>query len=286
MSDFYDHSAQIQDSVSGKLKRILTSALTFFLFFVLSIVTLKYVTGMMLFFFGYQPEITYNRINNLPNDNPAAWDKKTITFAFSAAPILCLVMGIMLLSWLSSMQGIINKVRFVMLWSGIVFTNVFLSLLISAAIGTANWNSSLYDFFAPVFLWWRLKTVLLAPVSIVALIMTFMFGYFMCNEFLRFSFTSKINANKREKNKFVFQVFLIPVIIASVPVLLLSNEHSFPLHAIILLSYPVMFFGMLLRNETDVQPVRAKKEDVLNNIPVVELILSGLLWLAVYFLFK
>ncbi len=281
MSDFYDNSIKIEDSAVGKLKRILTSGLIFSICFMLCILILKYVTGIMLLLFDYHPDIRYNRIYNLPNDDPSAWNKKIITLTFSAAPTLCLIIGIFFLSWVNAMKGIISKFRLILLWLSIVFTNTFLSLLFSAGLGTGYIKTALYDFYAPVFLWWRLKTALLAPVSIFALIITFMFGYFICNEFLRFSFTSKINSNKKGKKRFIIQVFFIPILLGSFLVLLLSTEYSFPLHAILLLNYIVMFLGMLLRNETDVMPVRAKKEDVLNSIPFIELLVAGFLWTTI-----
>ena len=211
------------------------------------------------------------------------WNMKRIAFISSIGPISCLLLCVLARHFFNKYQGHINLIRYFILWFYILSLNFFLILLLSSPFGVDYYSSSLYQGLTAVFAWMHFKSPILAPVAIASSLALILFGYNTGNLFLKFSFSFKNNSVKKGRNIFITQAFTLPYIIASPFLFFLTNSFSFILNVFVFLGLILITIGMYLRNEYEVVSEKAKKSDVLNTYPVLEIIIASALWSFVFF---
>lgn len=280
MAHYYDKKTKVKDSIANKLLRILTTACVFSVMFILSMAMYHIVVGAFCNYFHLKAEFNFNGFIELESDYQY-WSVKRITVIFLAGPLMCLITGIYFMYLFHSLMGTVNIIRYYLLWGGIAFINFFLVQLIASPFGAFDYKGGLYQGLSIVLAWWRFKGLMLAPIAIITAIGLFYFGYFSSNDFYKFSYSSRINVVKRAKNLFLLEVYFLPILISAPFLFLLSNRYSFILYVMTFLGFLIMGAGMIMKNEFNVMPEKASKEDVVNKIPLLEMLVAVGLWLFI-----
>lgn len=282
MAHHYDKVLERKDTFYFKLKRVLTGALVCIISYISIISFYQVITSYCYSYFFVDATVNYNIVDDVPVEY-VFWNMKRIAFISSIGPISCLLLCVLARHFFNKYQGHINLIRYFILWFYILSLNFFLILLLSSPFGVDYYSSSLYQGLTAVFAWMHLKSPILAPVAITSSLALILFGYNTGNLFLKFSFSFKNNSVKKGRNIFITQAFTLPYIIASPFLFFLTNSFSFILNVFVFLGLILITIGMYLRNEYEVVSEKAKKSDVLNTYPVLEIIIASALWSFVFF---
>lgn len=281
MAHYYDKKTNVKDSIANKLFRIITTASIFSVMFILCMAMYHIVVGAFCNYFHLNAEFNFNGFIELESDYQY-WSVKRVTAIFLSGPIMCLITGIYFLYLFNSLTGTVNIVRYYLLWGAVAFINFFLVQLIVSPFGALDYKGGLYQGLSVVLAWWKFKGLMLAPVAIITAIGLFYFGYFSSNDFYKFSYSSRINVVKRAKNLFLLEIFFVPIIVSAPFLFLLSTRYSFILYLMTYIGYLIIGAGMIMRNEFNVMPIKASKEDVVNKFPILEFLVASALWVFIY----
>ncbi|MDZ4846127.1 MAG: hypothetical protein SH857_11320 [Chitinophagales bacterium] len=263
-----------KDSFGGRVKRILTSAVLLLVAYIIAFLLHQYATGLLCIVYGFHPVISYNHISNLPNDY-REWTLWSITIIFSSGPLICLIVGIFFLDFFNSMSGRGTLLRCFTLWCSICFLNLFFSFLLVSPIAVENYSSNLYTGFSIVGAWWRFGRLMMIPLAFVALTGSILVGFLTGTMFLKFSFSKTLIETYSGRRNILFQLYLLPVLLAAPVVLFLSNDKSYLVHVSHLINLFLMSVGMMMGVENISKEMRVYGKDILNAIPVFWLALAG-----------
>ncbi len=282
---FYDTNTKITEPLSNKIRRMLTSYTALFICYVLSVVIYHSTTALFCDIFEIHNKFNYNGFTELDN-SLVNWSIKRVTAVFSAGFFVSLIMFTVMLYQYIKKKDEIDNIRYFLLLGLIVFLNFTMIQLVTSPIGTITRNLGLYQGLSVVFTWYRFNGILLVPLLVIALITMFVFGYKIGNEFLKFSFTSRINANRRNRIFFLVQVYFIPLILLFLTIIPLTRQYSIIINFFIFLGLLYTGIGMVVRMEYDRWVEKAYKADILNKTPKVLLLLSVLLWAVIFFFWR
>jgi hypothetical protein len=282
---FYDTHTKIKEPFTNKIRRILTSFTALFICYVLSVIIYHTATAIFCDVFNIHNKFNYNGFTEL-NSSLVIWNLKRVTAVFSSGFIICIIIFAVILYQYIKKKDEIDILRYYLLIGLVVFLNFTMIQLVVSPIGTITRNLGLYQGLSVVFTWYRFNGLLLVPLLAVALIIMFVFGYKIGNEFLKFSFTSRINANRRNRIYFLIQVYFLPLILLFVTIIPLTREYSIIINFFLFVGLLYTGIGMVVRMEYDRWVERAYKADVLNKIPKVLLPLSVLLWVVIFFFWR
>ena len=121
--------------------------------------------------------------------------------------------------------------------------------------------------------------------SLATLMASLGVGILLRKEVMRYSYSKKLIGTKQGRDSVVLQVYVLPVLLANLPVMLLCTRASFLTNIMEFANLAVISVGIFIMNSVGRAKVRCNKKDVLNRIPVVELAIGAALWLLVFFLF-
>ena len=282
---FYDTNTKIEEPISNKIRRMLTSYVALFVCYVLSVVVYHATTALFCDIFGIHNKFNYNGFTEL-NSSLVSWNLKRVTAVFSAGFLVCLIMFFVILYQYVKKKDEIDIIRYFLLLGLIVLLNFTMIQIVVSPLGTVTRNLGLYQGLSVVFTWHRFNGILLIPLLGIALITMFVFGYKIGNEFLKFSFTSRINVNRRNKIFFLIQVYFLPLILLFLTIIPLTREYSIVINFFLFLGLLYTGIGMVVRMEYDRWVEKAYKADVLNKTPKVLLPISVLLWAVIFFFWR
>ena len=275
-------SARHNDSMLNKLKRITTSAMLFIIAFVLSRVALQSMIAGISKLLDYQVRLTYNRVYVLPSDWHK-WNRLRVFGIYVFPQLVCLSVGLVIFSLIAhSTSTTIKLYRVFLFWLSICLVNTFLSHLFFAPFGTGDFSSGYYQTFSIMASWMYIKPMSMSVFSTFSIIAAILWGLVVCNEVLRYSYSSSLIKTKKGQRAIVVQTFLLPVLLGFLPCMFLSKE--FYLFPNLMMFMPLIFFwiGMMSKTTTDFAPIKGGKKDVLNHLPVIESIFAGGIWVAVW----
>lgn len=284
---YYKEVKVAGDSFINKLKRVSTSALFFITTFILSNLLLQVLIARMAVALKYKTRFTYTIIHVLPWDYHY-WSRTNIVLIYFLPPIACFVMGLFIFNLLQMYTNRINIFRLFFFWFSVNITNLVLTNALLSPLGSpSNRSNGLYQTFAVVgaFLW--ISPVLMFIVAVGALVVTILFGTWLRKEVLRYSFSNKLIKNKRGMDLVVVQVFMLPVLAGSLPVISLCGPIGFFTTVMQLANLGVISIGIFMMNSIEVTTtVRCSKDDVLNRFPIIELAICVAVWFVVFAFFK
>ncbi|MDB5281946.1 MAG: hypothetical protein JWO06_1021 [Bacteroidota bacterium] len=275
----------VGDSYINQARRVLTSTITFIVAFILSNVFLQSLIIIFSKSFKYKLKITYSHIEVLPHDIHF-WSLARVIVIYFIPTMFCLVLGLMIFNLLVSNTNTVNRGRLFFFWFGMCLINIFLSHLLFAPFGIGARSVAYYQAFAIVGSWVGFNPAAMGVFAIGAIFIGILWGVVTSKEVLRFSFSSKYAATLSGKNSIIFQIAFLPVILGFIPCMLLCNITYIPAMAFAFLSMILVAFGMFVRNTNDWSIVRCNKNDVLNLIPVTEIVVLLFLWITVYQFFR
>jgi hypothetical protein len=282
--DIYTTNTGVADSILNKIKRISTSSLLFIATYLIAYTVSHYFTAVLLISFNYKPEITFNDFHNLPF-HYSYWTNEKITIIYSGGPLLCLLLGVVFILAFNNIKT--SALKLFTFWLSICFCNLFLGFIFFCPFGIGRYDSELYKGFAIVASWWRIGGFIFIPLALGSVFLSIILGYFLRNELLKFSFSARLSNSIKGKNILVRQFYLFPVIIASPVIVSLSTYESIQIHFFLFINLMIISIGAFLRNEYDfTTKIKARKEDVLNKLPLVELIFVAVIYAGIFFYLK
>ena len=271
--------------LSDNLRRIGTSTLMLIPAFVVSNLILQGTIATLANAFHYKVNFTYNHVTLAPYDYHY-WSLARVYAIQLMPPVLCLGLAFLIFILLKANPKWISRVRLFTFWLMVCLANIFLGHLVFAPLGVTEESRNFYQTFAIVGRWLFLTPEVMTVFSVLSIIASIICGLAITTELLRFSFSNKLIKTQEGKNVMAFQLYMAPLILAALPLLLLSTEANLLPSIIIVLNLVLFGFGMLLMNASRRVKVKVDKTDVLNSFPALELAVCGLVWVAVYFFLR
>jgi hypothetical protein len=282
--DFYSEKIDLDDNMQNKIKRALTTTSIFIILFLSALALYHGAIGFATDYFGVDAKYNINGFSNL-DMHFTNWSVKRATLVFSLGPILVLLAGLFFLIKLFNHKSLPNMGRYITLWGSIIFLNVFFIQLANTPLSGKNYEMlSLYHGFAVVFAWWKFSGILLVPFSILAVFILFLFGYFIGDNFLSFSFSSKINVTQKGKLAFLFNVYFLPLFLSMPFVFLITNRTSIIFNILLYIGFMIVGAGIAFNYENSRTVKKANKADLLNGYHL-EKHFAALLFFAVVYIF-
>jgi hypothetical protein len=159
---------------------------------------------------------------------------------------------------------------------------VFLGFLLFSPFGINQVGTPLYKGYAVIGTWWRMGEVVFLVMAVLVALIAVIFGYMVRNELLKFSYSGRMNKSIEGRNAIIAQFYLFPVLFSLPLVVLLATNQSLLIHFFLYANLMLWFAGMFLGNEYDNRIILARKEDVLNKIPVAEFLLTVLIYFIIW----
>ncbi len=283
---YYQEAQVAGDGFFNKLKRVLTSGIMFVLAFIVSNMTLQLLVAWISRLLKYTIRFSYNQVKVFPWDYHY-WSRTNVVLIFFLSPFICLVLGLILLIVLRVYTTWANAFRIFLFWLAVNLVNQVLTHALLSPLGSpVDRHNGLYQTFSVVgtFLW--INPTLMAIMAVGALISIMLLGIIVRDELMRYSFSKTLILNKKGMDTVVIQVFVIPVLIGALPVMLLCSTAGIFTTVMQLANLGVVCIGIFLMNSIGSANVRCNKTDVLNHLPVIEMLVCATIWFAVFTYFK
>jgi hypothetical protein len=273
------------DAFFNKVKRVFTSAFIFICAFIISYCLFQILIGIGALLLKYGAKISYNVVALTPNDW-RYWNLKRVTAVHFTPPVICLILGFRILTALKRTKTTVSIYRLFAFWFSICLVNVVLASLLFAPLGIGQEVPSLYRTFAIIGSWMHLDIAIACVFSIIGITGSILWGLFIRNEVLRYSYSGKLLGKPNGRHSMVVQVYLLPVLLGAFPLVLLSNYNGFLPMIFILGNLLLISTGMFIKNSSSKSTVRGTRSDVLNHFPVIEAAIAALIWIVVFRFFR
>lgn len=276
---FYDKPA-INDSVAGRMNRILTSLVVILVAFILSSLLYRGMEYLLCYALGYKVQLFFTHVNAAPRELQY-WGTIRVLLIYGAPSLVLFFIANVIMKLLNTSKGIVNLPRLVWVWIAYCLSVIFINNLFTAVMGFLIPDSLFYGAFAIVFMWLGVPKVLVGLLIIPGVLLGIAWGYFYAHELLRFSFSSKLIMSLHGRLYVWRQLYLYPLFIFFPAMLAIVYPAGFLPYLFFIFPFLFIGIGTLLRYYNDtVTLVACNKKDVLNKVPVV-----GLLVLAVLLVF-
>lgn len=222
--DYYsDISEQVPDSGRDKAIRIVHSILIYCIAYITITYINYYVSGFAARFFGFEPEIKYYGLYNLPISY-FEWTKWSVLFVFASGPIAALLVGLIAYQINAYIREFNTNLKAYTLWLAVHGIALFCSYSITSSFGTGleNYQGPFYYGFAVVATWLNVSQVLMVPVTLIGILLLLVLGLLLVSAFLSLCFNRKLAINYKGRRQFLTQTALLPWIIGSVICILFS----------------------------------------------------------------
>jgi hypothetical protein len=283
---FYEENKEGGDSIANKLRRIITSASLLVVAYILSNFLLQILIGGVGLLLKYTIKFSYNKVTVRPLDYHF-WSRTHVVMVYFFPPVICFALGLFIYNILRIRSNWSTTGRLFFFWASTCLVNMILAHALISPLGSPSDRANgLYQTFAVVgaFLW--INPAIMVMMAIGSLIVSLGFGMIIRQEVLRYSFSNKLIQTKKGMDSVVVQVYIFPVMFASIPIILLSAQISFFTTVMQLANLAVISIGIFLMNSIGIAGVRCNKEDVLNHVPFVELAICSAVWLSIFMFFK
>ncbi len=247
--------------VYSTFKRIAISAVLFFTCYVAVMLMYNGLVTLLTLLQNFEPVFTYNEIKNLPKLSKY-WSKNRIVYTFATPPMLIFILGYFLLLK-SKIRQTVRFSRFAAFWFSLVCINFFITQLVACSSYHIDYEWGLYQGFANVFAWFYAPWFVSGIFSVAGLVLTFFWGRMVSKRFFTYYFPKGERWEEVQvKNAYFFEMFFAPILLATVPIMLLANAYSFPLHLLMLLTLLLSGLGMIMGKKSTVYLESSKTPDV------------------------
>ena len=273
---------RVGDSLSGKIQRTVVSTLVFVIAFLLSNLLLQGTTALVGKALSFTVAFKYGHVTIGPFIQ-RYWSFNRVLALYLLPPLLCLAISGYLLFLQTIILRSVNMLRFCAFWFMVCLVNMVLAHLVFAPVGVATMRGSdFFQSFAVVGSWLNLNAAALCFPAVAALALSVLTGIKLRNMVLKYSFSARLIKTEIGKRSVILQVYLLPVIIGSLPLLLLCRNSGFGPTLVTLVNFIIICSGMFIRNEGGRSKVNVDQRDILNHPPFTEAIVCALLWGSIY----
>lgn len=286
----YDSKIEINDKLINKVKRVISSALLLVVAFIISNLTLRLLTGIMAKLMGYGVVITFNDVDISPNDYHY-WNFGSVLAVHFLPPILCLILGIVLLA-VSAIFDTVKWYNMLIVWLSICLVNVCLSQMLFSPLGAGGESSEFFQTFAVLGTAMGMGWGAMLIFTLASILASMVWGARVCDEVLKFSFSQRILKTQQGKNQVVLQVIVFPVLCAALPLFMLHSNaklyhgsNYFP-SLLTIANLLLISVGLFIKNSIDFVILEFGESDALNHIPIIELILAIGAWLGIFIFWR
>lgn len=283
---YYQEVHVAGDSLANKAKRVLTSSFLFLLTFILSNLLLQALVARVAGALKYKHKFSYNLVHMYQWDYHY-WSHTNIVLIYFFSPVACLLLGLFILGMLLAKTTWSSVLRIFFFWLGVNLTNMVLTHALLSPLGSpTDRHNGFYQTFAVVGAFFWINPALMTMFAIAALVTTLLLGVILRPEIMRYSFSRKMISNKRGMDQVTIQVFVMPVIVACVPAILLCTPGGFFTTLMQFANLGVVSIGIFMMNSNGMPNVRSNKDDVLNHFPVIEAAICSAVWFGVFTFLK
>lgn len=153
------------------------------------------------------------------NDQSPLWTRFNIILVTGSGPAICLLIGILLLRFVTNREKLSKPTKLFLLWTGIHGCNFFLGAFASGV--------SFDDGFGYVPLWLFFNVFWQILISLIFLFILGVVGYTLVPKFLDTSF-SPLRVNRKNRIKFLFFQVVIPWFIGALVIFLIRIPNHLP----------------------------------------------------------
>lgn len=267
-----------QSSIS--LKRIVYSTLTLIVAFILTKLLLEAMIYSVCRTLGYLPSFSFSSVHGA--DYYRQWSRSRVVVVDLLPPLICLLLGAGLYQLMRKQTRSWGLVQFFGYWCMVCLVNTFFAQLLFAPLGVDDASSSFYQTIAVVEAWFHLPVSIASAVAVVSILLSATAGYYLSVQTVKLSHSQRLVSDNSGKNTIILQLYLLPLLLASVPLLLLGRGfYTLPVAATIF-NLALLPAGMFIRNWRSPYRVRFQKTEVSKGFIFTALSVSVLLWMTVY----
>jgi len=234
---------------SNVLVRIFTSTIFLIIAFISSNLYLQIIIAVFSKLFKYGVKFRYNHVTSFPVES-RYWNVFRITSIYLNAPVVCLLTGAILFFIVLHNNNFSNRFRLFVFWLVVCLVNVFLSHLLFAPMGLRAESVTFYLTFAVVGTWMGFSFAAMAVFAGLSIIATVVWGVFLGKELGSFSQSSRFSPSIKSKILLAVQLYLIPLVLASIPLLILSTAANFQPTIIVILNLWLLGVGIFIRSSS------------------------------------
>jgi hypothetical protein len=223
-------------------RKILANSVFLFAAYVSAAYTYMLITAAICWLLGQKAIPTYNEILNLNKDFDY-WSRLRIIAAFGTAPVLMFITSLVLFGF-SRIRFNVRPMRFFLFWLSIAYLNFFFANLVIVPAAHLSFYWGAFQGFATIAAWFYLPFGVGAVFSVVGLLLAIGFGFLVRKRFFRYYFPIDKDDNLAVSigRGYFKSMFWYPLLLTSIPLLLITNAYSISLHVAILTVY--LFFGI------------------------------------------
>jgi len=298
-----------KENSANKLPRMVTSTIFFIVAFIVSNLYLQMLIDFFSNFFDYRTIFTYSHVVSLPEPTLTdirSWNLSRVMVLYFLSPTICLVTGIILLLLIWRNNILTNRLRLFVFWLIICLVNIFLAQLLFGPFGLKGDSKDFYLTFAIVGTWMNISFVTMIFIAVAATFISIIWGVVMSHELTAFSYSSRFSASVKSRVVLTLQLYLVPLLLGSVPLLLLCREADLRPAAIVVFNLMLIGLGIFWRASTHKATANLRKQGVylgsiemttrssrgndskrggersLNKVPTLAAIACVILWLYVF----
>ena len=281
---YYYDTIDVKDSRLNKFRRIIMSGFMLLTAYLLANMLHQLIVGALCMLLGYDTHIGFHYVTAAPYEY-RFWNGSRVLFIYFTPPFICLGLSYVIQFTILQKAETINRLRLFFFWVQMSLINVFLTQLLIIPLGTSpRYATGFYQTFSIVATWFKIPAGFFIVTTIIAATLAIVVGYLAAPEIQRYSFSSRLVQTQDGKNKIAAQVYLLPVLMAVPAIIWFSNTWSFLVHVVLISLFILPWLGIYIRHRKDMSIVRCSKADVLNHWPIVEALITIVVWaLAVFF---
>ncbi len=274
------------ETVLTQLNPIICSTLVFITAFIVTQVFFEGSVALIARALKYTVRFHYSQVDIGPV-LPKYWSLNRVAFVHMPAPFSCLFLGIFLLGYLKTEGSKVNLLRLYYFWFMVCTINLFLATLTFAPLGDFyNGIRAFYRTFAILGAWLSFNTWVMCIFAGVAIVGSLLLGYFIRDEVLKFNFSRELKKSYGGQIFIIFKLFLLPLILGTLPLLYLSTEASLYPMVATLLNLGIISVGMLASSFSTRAMTRKRRTSALNQVPYITVGLAAAAWVGVYLFFR
>lgn len=207
----FDH--QGREHISSRVWRIMNSAISFTVVFLLFTYLFYLFTALAGKVFGFDSSLTYNGVKF--NLHQIFWTRKTVLAICGMGPLVVFVLGLFCAYVYSEIKQKPLLVNLMLMWGVVIGTGMALSHIFSGVFGINDINSPFYQNFAAIYAFFSVPKALAVAAAIGAFFLLVFFAFNFAKPFMSFSFSyRKVNKLNR-KLKFFLEIAIVPYILGS-----------------------------------------------------------------------
>ena len=269
------------DNLKSKINQVVTSTAILIFCFISANLILDMAIALAARLLQYQLIPSYNHVAVLPFDG-RYWSVNRVIAIYLTAPLVCISGAMVLFSVLRKIDAAPNSLRLFLFWLMICLSNIFLTHLLYSPLGISDRSMVFYHTFAIVGTWLGIKMTYMALFSVLAIAGSFLVGAISRGELLKFSSPVKLMKAEEGKNGVVYQLYLVPLTLAAVPLICLSTRVNLWPTVLTLFNLAFIAFAMIITNSNPRSRPRGSSKDALGNFTLGWVLVTAGLWIVVF----